>query len=164
MGELFADYNPQGAMNGLFAPAYIHGYAPSEKAVADWNAQNHAITPQALEQTRMPQEWINPDELKTAGPMYGDKKGMSSAGYDRYGSGRIPDRMSLLDKGGIVDPEALRVMAQGGQYDMASRREAIAQRLAANAAKQSAYDTSKAKAVNPYNPWAGFPPDLGFDI
>jgi hypothetical protein len=164
MGELFADYNAQGALNGLFAPAYVKGYAPAEQAVADWNALNHGMNAQRLEQTRMPGEWINPDELQAAGPSFGKGTKMSPQGYDQYGSGRIPNRMSLLDKGGIVDPEALRVMAQGGQYDMEGRRAAIAQRLAANAGQQSAYDANKAKAVNPYNPWAGFPPDLGFDL
>jgi hypothetical protein len=158
MGAVFENYNPEGALGGLFAPAYVHGYAPSQQAVADWQALNHGMNAKTLEETRMPNEWVNPGELQAAGPMLGDKK-MSPHGYDRYGSGRIPDRLSLLDPKGQVDPEALRVMAQGGQYDMAGRRAAIAQRLAANAGQQTAYDASLAK-TNPYNPWGNFPPDL----
>jgi hypothetical protein len=164
MGGVFENYSPEGALGGLFAPAYVKGFAPAEKAVADWQALNHGMNAQTLEQTRMPGEWVNPDDLQAAGPTFGKGMKISPQGYDQYGSGRIPTRLSLLDKGGIVDPEALRVMAQGGQYDMAARRDAIAQRLAANAGQQSAYDANKAKAINPYNPWGNFPPDLGFDL
>jgi len=32
MGSLFETYNPEGALSGLFAPAYIRGFAPSEDA------------------------------------------------------------------------------------------------------------------------------------
>lgn len=35
-----AKYNPVGALNGLFAPAYIKGDPQSEAAVAAWNAAN----------------------------------------------------------------------------------------------------------------------------
>jgi hypothetical protein len=164
MGELFADYNPEGAMNGLFAPAYVHGYAPSQKAVADWQAQHHAVTPAMLEETRMPGEWHNPEDLQAAGPSYGKGMKVSSQGYDQYGSGRIPNYLDLIGGKGTVDPDALRIMAQGGRYDIDARRAAIAQRLSSNAAQQTAYDASKAAQVNPYNPWANFPKDLAFDL
>jgi hypothetical protein len=48
------------------------------------------------------------------------------------------------DQRGIVDPEALRVLAQGGKYDFNARRDAIAQRLTANTAAQTAAATPAA--------------------
>lgn len=119
LAELFADYNPQGALNGTFAPAYVSGYAPSEQAVSAWAAQNRPITSANIEDTRLPTEYMG-NVPKTAGDGV-------------YGSG-VPTRQSYLDPRGTVDPEALRVLAQGGHYDMATRRNAIAARLAANAA------------------------------
>jgi hypothetical protein len=87
----------------------------------------------------MPAEWRDP----TAGVT-------SPGGMGPYGAGRIPNNMTLTGSGGTVDPVALKILAQGGHYDMASRRDAIAQRLAANSAAQSAYDTARARPVSPY--------------
>jgi hypothetical protein len=39
------DYNPQGAMGGLFAPAFIVGNPQSEQAVSQWNAANLKTPP-----------------------------------------------------------------------------------------------------------------------
>jgi hypothetical protein len=119
LGALYKDYNPQSAMGGLFAPAYIHGLRRSEDAVAAWNAANRPITYANIEQTRMP----NPVE---PGPV------PMSAGNGVYG-GPIPLRQAYGDPKGMMDPEALRVLAQGGRYDFNARRDAIAARLAANA-------------------------------
>lgn len=134
MGNLFESYSPEGAMGGMFAPAYIKGYAPSEKAVADWQAANHGLTSADVDASRMPAEWTDPD----AGVV-------SKFGMGPYGAGRIPDSMTLGAKGGSVDPEALRVLAQGGHYDMNARRDAIAQRLSSNSSLQSAAAAAKAK-------------------
>ena len=43
-----------GALGGLFAPAYIHGNPESEAAVAKWQAENFALTPAMIEATRGP--------------------------------------------------------------------------------------------------------------
>lgn len=74
------DYDPNGALGGLFAPAYVHGNPQSEAAVNAWRAANPGLTRVQVEQTANP----------------------------------------------YVDPEALRVSAQGGNYDMNARRNAIA--------------------------------------
>lgn len=119
MSEMFADYNPNGALNGTFAPAYVGGYAPSEQAVSAWAAQNRPINDQNIEDTRLPTEYMGNVPLSKADGVYG------------HG---VPTRQSYLDPRGTVDPLALRVMAQGGSYNMDARRNAIAARLAANAA------------------------------
>jgi len=45
-------YDTVGALGGMFAPAYIHGNAQSEAAVADWNRRNHVVTNDVIEQSR----------------------------------------------------------------------------------------------------------------
>jgi len=57
--------------------------------------------------------------------------GGMSAGDGVYG-GPIPLQQTYGDNRGMVDPEALRVAAQGGHYDIEGRRAAIAARLAEN--------------------------------
>lgn len=128
MGDLFQTYDPQGALNGLFAPAYIHGYAPSEKAVADWTDANR-LTRAQVEDTRLPPEWRDP----AAGQ---NPPGVGAQGP--YGAGGISNNLTFGDPRGSIDPAALKVMAQGGHYDIGARRDAIAARLAANAAAQKA--------------------------
>jgi len=124
MGSLFESYDPNGSVGGMFAPAYVHGYQPSEDAVAAWNAKNRPLSSAEVEQTRIPQEY------QAASPLnfnYGDARG-------------------------AVDPEALRVAAQGGSYDMSARRAAIAQRIAQNQAAQKAAQAASAQANNPFGP------------
>ena len=123
MSDLFADYNPQGADGGLFAPAYVRGLPQSEAAVTAWQAQNRPLTAANIEQTRMPTEYTG------ASPM--------SAGDGVYGK-PLPLNQSYLDPRGQIDPEALRVLAQGGRYDLNARRDAIAARVASNAAARAA--------------------------
>jgi hypothetical protein len=135
MGDLFDTYNPKGADNGLFAPAYIPGFQPSEDAVAAYNAANHAVTPDLVNQLRMPALWQPPSQ------------NLPAMGGGPYGEGRIPQSQTLGDPLGQVDPAALTAMSQGGPYDVDARRAAIAQRLAQNAAAQAAYVPP---AVNPY--------------
>lgn len=143
MGNLFQSYDPQGALNGMFAPAMIRSYAPSEQAVAAWNAQNHALTPDMINQLRMPNAYQPPSAqggLSGSGLSgSGLLNGMLGTAGGAYGAGRIPQTQTLGDPLGQVDPNALRALAQGGPYDIAARRNAIAARLASNAALQSAY-------------------------
>ena len=112
--DLYQNYDPTGAMGGLFAPAFIKGYAPSEKAVADWTAMYRSMTPQGIEDTRMPFPTM-PDR--------------GTAPSDQYGGGAIPLNLDYSGKG-AVDPEALRVWSQGGKYDWEARRNLIARKLA----------------------------------
>jgi hypothetical protein len=118
LASLYQDYNPQGAMGGLFAPAYIHGLKASEDAVSAWNAQNHPVTYANIDETRMPNPYAPPSAMSKGDGVYG---------------GPIPMTQAYGDPKGMVDPLALQSLAQGGKYDFAGRRSAIAARLAANA-------------------------------
>lgn len=131
MGSLFQSYDPKGAMNGMFAPAYIHGYAPSQTAVTNWNAAHHPLMNADIESTRMPRA------AGSTSQFHGDPRG-------------------------AVDPEALRVLSQGGQYNMQARRDAIAARVAQNAATPAVTQTDPNKAALDrllaagYNPMGGY--------
>jgi hypothetical protein len=129
-GSLFENYDPVGALNGMFAPAYIHGFQPSNDAVANWMEQNHPLTNASVEDTRMPPEWRDPNEGTIAG---------AGQGFGPYGAGGIPKNLQFGDPRGPIDPAALQVLAQGGKYDMAGRRDAIAARLLSNTQAQDAY-------------------------
>ena len=121
----FADYNPEGALGGMFAPAYIKGYAPSEQAVQAWTEQNQGIDRAMVDELRMPNEWRPPQKPKGYG--------------DVYGAGRIPDQLRYGDDRGQVDPLALTASSQGGPYDVDARRAAIAKRVMENQQAQAAY-------------------------
>jgi hypothetical protein len=138
MGDLFSTYNAKGADNGLFAPAALAGFQPSDDALAAWNAQHHAVDMATAQQLRMPDAWQPPSTAKAG----------SGFGGGVYGAGRIPASQTLGDPLGMVDPAALQAAAQGGSYDVGARRAAIAQRLADNAAAQAAY------VPPPADPWA----------
>lgn len=118
-GSIFENYNAQGPMGGMFAPAYIQGFAPSEQAVQQWQQANHGLTRADVDALRMPAASTGPSPM--------------SAGQYPY-SGPIPLNQTYGDPRGMVDPEALRVLAQGGKYDVAGRRAAIAARVAQNQA------------------------------
>jgi hypothetical protein len=120
--SVYQNYDPVGAMGGLFAPGYVHGWAPSEKAVADWTAGHH-IGRDTVEASRMPGEYMDPTQMTRGDGVYG---------------GPLPVNQSYGDKRGTVDPEALRIWAQGGKYDLDARRNAIAARVAANQAASAA--------------------------
>jgi hypothetical protein len=122
-GGLFDTYNAQGALGGMFAPAYIRGHTPSEQAVAAWQ-QDRRPGQDIIEQSRMPNLYVDPASNPTLG------------GGDVYGNG-IKQNLTFGDPRGMVDPEALRVAAQGGKYDLEGRRNAIAARLAENARLQA---------------------------
>jgi hypothetical protein len=111
--DLYQNYDPTGAMGGLFAPALIRGWQPSEDAVTAWTKLNRSMTPQGIEDTRMPF------------PAMADR---GSAPSDQYGGGAIPLNLNYAGQGG-VDPEALRVWSQGGKYDWDARRNLISRRL-----------------------------------
>jgi len=117
-GGLFATYSGGGAAGQMFAPAYIKGYAPSEEAWGKWAAARRP-SQEIVDELRMPNLYQNPDTNPTMG------------GGDVYGNG-IKQNLTFGDQRGQVDPNALRVASQGGVYDVAARRSAIAERLALN--------------------------------
>lgn len=90
-------YDPIGAMNGMFAPAYIHGNKESEDAAAKWQAANFAVTPDMIEATRGP-------DVVTHNPAVGGQ-GQAIRGFG-----------STTTTPGSVDPDILRIYAQGGKY------------------------------------------------
>ena len=58
-------YNPAGALGGLFAPAYIPGYAPSDAAVQAWRAAHTSnLTPADIPSTAMPGGAVDPAALQ----------------------------------------------------------------------------------------------------
>jgi len=120
LGELFAQYDP-GAPTDMFAPGYIRGFRPSERAVDAWRAENRGLTHADIEATRMPEAWT---DTRVSGVYPG--------GVGPYGAARVPDNLRFTDQRGTADPEALRALAQGGRYDMGARRASIAQRLMDN--------------------------------
>lgn len=91
-------YDPVGSLNGLFAPAYQHGNKESEDAVAKWQAENFAVTPDMIEATRGP-------DVITHNPAVGGQGQMIRG----FGSTAITP--------GSVDPDILKVYAQGGHYN-----------------------------------------------
>ncbi len=134
-------YDPVGAMGGLFAPAYIVGNPESEAAVAQWQATNHPLTPDMIEQTR------GPSTTTTAPNTMGLRAGTVTT--------TTP---------GTVDPAALKVLAQGGKYDMNTRRNEIAAQIMATPAA-----SAPATSVPAVGPIGGLrqgvrmpPPQLNF--
>ena len=121
------NYDPQGALGGTFAPAYIPGYAPSEQAVMNWQQGRAGNMTQAqLQQTAMPPAWQPPIQSQY-GPGSG-QYGPNLAGTSQtYG-------------GSYVDPDALRAMAQNLPYDLEGRRNAVAAQMAANSQAQSDFN------------------------
>ena len=137
-GSLFERYDPEGALGGLFAPAYIAGYAPSGQAVQAWQAQQRPVSANMIDELRMPEPFAYPN----AANMY------AAAGAGNvYGEGRIPRNLTFGDRRGRVDPAVLRAAAMGGPIDVQSRRDAIAERVAAN---ERAATGSAA-----FGPWTG---------
>ena len=130
VGNIYTDYNPKGAMGGLFAPAFIRGFAPAEEATDKWQ-QERAFSRQDVENTRMPYEWEAPQAINPMAAMGG--------GMGGYIGGNEPTRQTFGDKRGLVDVNALYSQAQGLPYDKEARRAAIAERVAANAAQQESY-------------------------
>jgi hypothetical protein len=140
--NLFVTYNPKGAAGGLFAPAYIHGYAPSEQAVADWQGQRGGLTHEMITgELRMPDEWTPPEPAQqTRGGLAGASSG-KFPGDGVYGGGNIPLNLTLgKDSRGKLDPAALSALAHGTAYDTQGRRDAIAARLLSNQNAQDEYN------------------------
>lgn len=108
-------YDPTGALGGLFAPAYIHGNPESEAAVQQWQSQNFGLTPEMVEQTRGPATTVTNPATGGMGQLV-----------------RGPGTTTSTP--GSVDPAALRILAQGGKYDMNKRRDEIAKQVLANTA------------------------------
>jgi hypothetical protein len=139
--NLFVSYNPHGAAGGLFAPAYIHGYAPSEKAVADWQGQRGGLTHEMVaNDLLMPDEWKPPQQEQTRGGGMTDVSG-NFPGDGVYGGSNIPRNLVLgKNANGTVDVAALRALSHGTPYDVQGRRDSIAARLLANQQAQDAYN------------------------
>ena len=73
--------------------------------------------------------------------------GMTDPGIEQT---RRPTSFNTGNPGGMVDPEALRVRAQGGPYDLEGTRNAIAAQLQAN---QAAAPVAKPATIQgPYGP------------
>lgn len=134
MGNLFQTYQA-GSPTDAFVPAYIKGYKPSMDAVSAWEAENRGLTRADVDATRIAQPWTDPSKTLGGDGVYG---------------GPIQANQVYGDSRGMVDPEALKVWAQGGHYDMNARRNAIAARVAANAAAASA-----AQPAPPADPTGG---------
>lgn len=117
MGDIFAQYNP-GSPGDLFAPAHIYGFKPSADAVNAWRAQHYQITPNNIDELRMPL------------PPIGDKR-TSSAGDGVYGP-PIPLQQEYGDRLGSLNFSILRAMAQGAPYDIQARRDNIAKMVSAH--------------------------------
>ena len=114
-GDIYQNYDSQGALNGMFAPAYIAGWKPSNDAVAKWQGENFGLTEADLDATRGPPQANSAEGLPTP-----------------YGGGSIPLKSVYGDARGPIDPAALRAYAQGGKYNMGARRDAIAAAMLAN--------------------------------
>jgi hypothetical protein len=96
----YPNYNPQGALGGTFAPAYIPGYAPSEAAVMERQSTRglQGIQNQGVQYL---------EELRSPAP-------------------RGPNTFAQ----GSYDPAMLRALAQNLPYDVTRRRNEIADVLA----------------------------------
>ena len=83
-GSLFERYDPEGALGGLFAPAYIAGYAPSGQAVQAWQAQQRPVSANMIDELRMPEPFAYPNAANA----------YAAAGAGNVcGEGRIPQRL-----------------------------------------------------------------------
>jgi hypothetical protein len=143
--NLFVTYNPHGAAGGLFAPAYIHGYAPSEQAVADWQGQRGGLTHEMVaNDLLMPDAWKPPapQEQTRGGGMVDASSTFPGDGV--YGGSNIPRNLTLgKNPNGTIDTAALRALSHGTAYDVQGRRDAIAARLLANQQAQDEYNKAK---------------------
>ena len=121
-------YNPNGAAGGLFAPAYIHGYAPSEQAVADWQASKGGLTRDMIDELRMP------DGVEaTAEPARQERHARATASTAAATS---PTPDAGTDPAGWSIRRRLRALSHGTSYDVGARRDAIAARLLANSKRR----------------------------
>ena len=132
--SLFERYNPEGALGGLFAPAYVAGYAPSEQAVMAWTQQNRPISANMIDELRLPEAYRNPPGTNPDAPSQINLTG------NIYGQGNIPQSVRFGgDPRGPVDPMVLRAASQGGRLNVQQLRDRIAQRMAENAQAEAAY-------------------------
>jgi hypothetical protein len=140
IAKLDANYNQQGAMGGLFAPAYVPGYAPSEQALTSWQS-GRGLTGSQVDQTTIPAPWAPPQDND---PYAMARMGMGG-GMGIYGP-NLAGSKSQFGMKESVDPNALRAAAQNTPYDFAGRRGQVAQQLMANQAAKDAYYNPKATA------------------
>ena len=161
MSSLFERYNPQGAMGGLFAPAYIPGYAPSEAAVMAWQQQQRPVTANMIDELRMPEAYRNPPGT----PPEGSPQAMMMGGGNVYGEGRIPlglnSRLRFGDVRGRISPDVLRAAAMGGPFNVAQRRAEIEARIAQNERDEAAYREAYAAMIGGMGQGQGMLPSPG---
>lgn len=126
------NYDPQGAMGGLFAPAYIAGYAPSSQAVAAYQsgrAGGGNLSAADLESTRMPM------------PAGGSGQVSGSYPWTQYGPNLTGGNFAFGE--GSIDPAALQAAAYNQPYDLQARRDQVAAALQQqNAARVAAAQPS----------------------
>ena len=133
-GSLFQNYDPEGALGGLFAPAYVAGYAPSNQAVQAWTAQQRPVGANMIDDLRLPEAYRNPPGTNPDQPSQINLTG------NQYGQGNIPQSIRFGgDPRGPVDPMVLRAASQGGRVNVQQLRDRIAQRMAENAQAEAAY-------------------------
>ena len=137
--ESSTPYDPVGALGGLFAPAYNRADPLSVEAVTRWT-QERTMSPEQLEATRMAAEFRDPEE----GVLFPGSPGLQATYGGIYGEHRIPTNTAHGLEKGILDPQALKAMAQGLKYDPATRNQAIAARLASNEMAKAAFAKTKA--------------------
>lgn len=73
---------------------------------------------------------------------------------------RMPVSFNTGNAGGMVDPRALQVLAQGGPYDFNARRNAIATQVAANQAAATTQQQQPSRVIGPGSPLYIPPNDL----
>jgi hypothetical protein len=135
----YPNYNPIGALNNTFAPAYIPGYAPSEQAVMDRQATRGR-------QGIMNQGVMYLEDLRAPAPPRGSLGNFTTGAYD---------------------PNMLRAMAQNLPYDVPRRRSEIAGILAARAAQaqtdplQQYLQQQQLLNQQQINPSLNFPTNVG---
>jgi len=113
--SIYDQYNPEGEAGGLFAPPHIAGWKPAQDATEAYYKKHFPVSYGMIDELRMPQ----------AGG-----SGASSTGSS--GSGGMSNTINFVPEKGFADPLALKALAQGGNYDVQGRRDAIAQQVMAN--------------------------------
>jgi hypothetical protein len=138
MGNL---YDPVGALGGQFAPAHIPGSAQSQEALTNWG-KGRGLSYGDIDALRMPLDYSTQNTNSNPYAMFG--------GGGAYGN-QISSNIGFGDNRGMVDPNALLAASQHKPYDIGARRDAIAQRVAANQQAQAAQQQQQQPYQYPIN-------------
>jgi hypothetical protein len=109
--SIYDQYNPNGEAGGLFAPPHIAGWQPAQDATEKYYKRRFGVTGDMIDELRMPQA------------------GAPASGSVNSGGS---DTINFVPKAGYADPKLLKAAAQGGEYDVQGRRDAIAAQVMAN--------------------------------